>query len=62
MAFKLLLMKKMNNHDTDTVFVHRPTTVMSNACSRRQNDKNHGRPALEGAKNRVRGKKTPTRT
>jgi hypothetical protein len=55
MAFKLLLMKKMNNRDTNAAFVHSPDIVMSYACSRQQNDKNRGRPALEGAKNRVRG-------
>jgi hypothetical protein len=55
MAFKLLLMKEMNNRDTDAILVHSPKTVMSDACSRRHNDKNCGRPALEGAKNRVRG-------
>jgi hypothetical protein len=59
---KLLLMKKMNNRDTDAIFIHSPDTVMSDACSRRHNDKNHGRPALEGVKNRVRGLKTPTPT
>jgi hypothetical protein len=55
MAFKLLLMKKMNNYNTDAVFMHSPDIVMSNTCSRRQNDKNRGRAALEGAKNKVRG-------
>jgi hypothetical protein len=55
MAFKLLLMKKMNNRDTNIVFVHSPDTMMFDACSRRHNNKNCGRPAMEGAKNRVRG-------
>ena len=55
MAFKLLLMKEINNRDTDAIFIHSFETVMFNVCLRRQNDMNRGRLALEGAKNRVRG-------
>jgi hypothetical protein len=50
----------MNNRDTDAVFVHSPDTMISYACSRRQNDKNRGRATVEGVKNRVHGYKTTT--